>query len=341
MKLKIEQAEKELCRLQNYLPGETSYNNSISSLKIDKSIGEGIIKCTSLDEGIIAIELDITLNEDTYISVDDREKEIICFIYCMEGNCYHQFSNKRRIVHLNELQTGVAKSTQGIISKILLKKGAKVVLSLIKMDNSQYFKNLKKDESYDSDESLYHMLESLNLNDNFHLGSYNLRIAEHIKRLKNEVDTNDISYLLRFEGICHLILATHIDQFRKEKNNDSNPTSLTRKELKKIEELSDFIKNNFDLQHTIKNLCGRSGLSPAKLQEGFKFMHDRTVSDFIRNIRVERAEQLIKTTDLNISEIVYSIGFTSRSYFCKIFKNKYRCSPKRYKNNAVLTGPPV
>lgn len=338
MKLKIEQAEKELAKLKHYLPGAISYNNSISSLNIDKSIGEGIVNCTLLAEGIMAVELDIILNEDTYISIDDSEKETICFLYCMEGNCYHQFSNKKRIVHLNELQTGVAKSTQGILSNILIKKGAKVVLSLIRMDNSQHLKN---NRIYHSDANLYQMVESLKLNDNFHLGTYNLRIAEHIKRLKNEIHTNDISCFLRFEGLCHLILATHIDQFRKEKNNNSNPTSLTRKELKKIEELSDFIKDNFDLQHTIKNLCGRSGLSPAKLQEGFKFMHDRTVSDFIRNIRVERAEQLIKTTDLNISEIVYSIGFTSRSYFCKIFKSKYRCSPKRYKNNAVLAGQPI
>lgn len=336
MKLKKEQAEKELARLKNHLYGDISYKNGVSSLHIDKSIGEGIIKCTLLNEGIMAIELDIILNDDTYISVDDTERDMICFLYCMEGTCYHQFSNKKQLTHLKELQTGVAKSNEGVLNKILIKKGVKVILSLIRMDNSR---NLKNDEIYKSDSNLYDMLESLDLNDNFHLGAYNLRIAEHIKRLKNEVHTNDISYRLRFEGICHLILATHIDQFRKEKNNNSNPTSLTRKELKKIKELSDFIKNNFDLQHTIKNLCGRSGLSPAKLQEGFKFMHDRTVSDFIRNIRVERAEQLIKTTDLNISEIVYTIGFTSRSYFCKIFKNKYRCSPKRYKNNAVLTTP--
>src|SRR5690606_8284343 len=191
-----------------------------------------------------------------YISIDDSDIDTICFLYCMEGNCYHQFSDKKRIIHLNELQTGVAKSNQGVLSKILIKKGAKVVLSLIRMDNNSRFQNLNNDEIYDSDSNLYCMLESLKLNDNFHLGNSNLRIAEHIKRLKNEVHTNDISCTLRFEGICHLILATHIDQFRKEQNDNTNPTSLTRKELKKIEELSDFIKDNFDLQHTIKNLCG-------------------------------------------------------------------------------------
>ena len=76
-----------------------------------------------------------------------------------------------------------------------------------------------------------------------------------------------------------------------------------------------------------------SGLSPFKLQEGFKTTHGRTVADFIRNVRLEKAEELIKTTDLNISEIVYTIGLSSSSYFSKIFKLKYNCSPKDYANN--------
>ena len=72
------------------------------------------------------------------------------------------------------------------------------------------------------------------------------------------------------------------------------------------------------------------------LQEGFKLMHGTTVSDYIRAVRVEKAEELIKTSDLNISEVVYSVGFTSRSYFSKIFRQKYNCSPKEYKVHQQL-----
>ncbi|MCB0387243.1 MAG: helix-turn-helix transcriptional regulator, partial [Winogradskyella sp.] len=73
------------------------------------------------------------------------------------------------------------------------------------------------------------------------------------------------------------------------------------------------------------------GLSPSKLQEGFKLMHGHTVTEYIREVRIKKAEELIKNTDMNISEVVYTIGLTSRSYFSKIFKEKYNCSPKDYK----------
>jgi len=44
----------------------------------------------------------------------------------------------------------------------------------------------------------------------------------------------------------------------------------------------------------------------------------------------------MKTTDLNISEIVYSVGITSRSYSSKIFKDHYNMSPNDYRSKIKL-----
>ncbi len=100
-----------------------------------------------------------------------------------------------------------------------------------------------------------------------------------------------------------------------------------------IKDLSEFIQNFPDREYTIKSVRLRSGLSSAKLQEGFKAIHGMTITHYIRHIRMLAPEHLIKTTDLNIYEIVYSIALTSRSYFSKIFKNKYNCSPKSYQEH--------
>ena len=56
---------------------------------------------------------------------------------------------------------------------------------------------------------------------------------------------------------------------------------------------------------------------------------------FIVEKRLEKAAQLLEQGNLNISEIVYSIGFTSRSYFSKIFKNRYGVSPSLALKKAV------
>lgn len=63
-------------------------------------------------------------------------------------------------------------------------------------------------------------------------------------------------------------------------------------------------------------------------------MHALTLGEYIRSFRLKKSEQLIRTTDLNISQVEDSIGFTSRSYFCKIFKKQYGCGPKVYKSKS-------
>ena len=72
------------------------------------------------------------------------------------------------------------------------------------------------------------------------------------------------------------------------------------------------------------------------MQDGFKFLYNRTVTEYIRHIRLESARDLLKTTDLNISQIVYTIGFSSRSYFSKIFREKYGITPNEFKKKLLV-----
>lgn len=107
--------------------------------------------------------------------------------------------------------------------------------------------------------------------------------------------------------------------------------SLSKTELQKVADATNLIHEELDKDFTVTSLSRDVLLSVNKLQEGFKAVHNRKVTDYIRNARLEEAERLIKTTDYNISEVVYMVGFLSRSYFSKIFKMKYNCNPSDYK----------
>jgi len=63
---------------------------------------------------------------------------------------------------------------------------------------------------------------------------------------------------------------------------------------------------------------------------GFKQLYGKSVNQYIRDVRIEMAKVLIETSDLNITEITYAIGINSRSYFSKLFKERYSLSPKQY-----------
>ena len=60
-----------------------------------------------------------------------------------------------------------------------------------------------------------------------------------------------------------------------------------------------------------------------------------TPGEFIKNIRLKHAAQLLVSTRLTVSEIFYRTGFNNQSYFYREFKKRYDCSPNKYKRNKL------
>jgi len=330
----MKRAKKQLHRINNYLPGEIQKFGGVYTLKVSQEYGSGYVKCISFNTCMSAVVFDVSLNADMALPLMKPKSDMVYFLYCLQGVCSLELESVSEMVGLEELQSAILYSHSNSRNRFHIGRDKRFVFTFIGINRLRY-QTIFKGDFHGMDGRLNQLLEQVHKHDNHHyLGNYNLKIAEYVKALDNHNYNHEISSFLYFEGFCNLILAHQIELFYRSLNANNNTTSLTHDELQRIQDVSDFIKNYPELQHSIKSICSKSGLSPNKLQEGFKFMHGRTVSDYVRNVRLEKAEDLIKNTDLNISEVVYTIGLTSRSYFCKIFKNKYDCSPKEYKSRA-------
>ena len=55
-------------------------------------------------------------------------------------------------------------------------------------------------------------------------------------------------------------------------------------------------------------------------------------SDFLKQIRMQRAEQLISKSKMTFAEIAYSVGFTDPKYFTKCFKKQTGMTPSEYRS---------
>jgi len=333
----IKRTEKELQTLGIYLKGGISLENGIYSLNVDPAIGTGQIRCICFNRFMTSMEIDVTLDKNILVPLSTLDSGMLHFCYSLEGKYGHKFNDSVEFLEIEPLRPLTISSNETSVGHLLIRKDERLHLHITQIDRSRYMQKLDGDVN-GIDLKLKELLDIFDGEcKRYHLGRHNLRLGEHLKALENNARNNDLSSMLIFEGTSNLILSGQIAQLFQELRNNGESTSLSSKELQTIETLSDFIKNYPEIQHSIKNLCVKGGISSAKLQEGFKLMHKLTVSNFIRNVRLEKAEFLIRTSDLNISEVVYTIGLTSRSYFCKIFKLKYNCSPKDYRKKANVT----
>lgn len=322
---------KGLYSILKQLPGTIEIKEGIKILTLAKSTGKGQIKHQKLQKGIQVFDFDITLIKDTEIYIQSLSEEKLKFFYCLNGKCVYKFQNTINPIAIEQFQTAVAHNKAEFANSISIHKDQHFILNIIFINKDEYFKKFNYDHSQYGDK-LAELLKKISQESKYlHAGGFSLKIAEQLKLLLGPEHANDISEKLSQKGRYYIILAKQIEQFYNEVTNGSNTSSLLKNELLRVTEMGEYVKNYPEIPHSIKKLCAKSNLSPAKLQEGFKFMFDRTVSDFVRNVRLEKAVVLLNTSDLTISEIVYTVGLTSRSYFCKIFKQKYHCSPKEFR----------
>ena len=322
---------KAMLRLNEKLGGILIEKYGIYTLKFDNPFGKGVIKQYTLINNITVTDFEIVLNQDLVYNIGDKENNLLYFIYCTEGLGYFKSKTNEKYNKIEELRPGIIGCNRNSKNQINIKKDVPFILNLISINRDSYFKRFSK-SVFDTNLELEKLLNSFDsLESKLYLSTFNLKISNKLREVKEELMVLPLSGLLKMESSYALILALHLEQFYKEIYEERPIASLTKSELQKIRRLTEYIIESPEIQHSINSLCTKITMSPAKLQEGFKGMHNTTVADFVRNIRIEKSEKLLVETDLNISEIVYTIGLTSRSYFCKIFKSKYDCSPKRYR----------
>ena len=100
-----------------------------------------------------------------------------------------------------------------------------------------------------------------------------------------------------------------------------------------MRKLNKLIEANIESSiYTVEDLAKDLFISRVQLYRKVKAIFGISVSEHINNIRLEKSKELLRTSNQNISEIAYAVGFSSPNYFSTAFKNKYGITPKEYRN---------
>jgi len=109
-------------------------------------------------------------------------------------------------------------------------------------------------------------------------------------------------------------------------------TIIDKSDQEFIKQLYDYINMNISKDNfTIDQLSKEMGLSRSQLYRKLNSMSNTSPVQFVRDIRLRFALNMIKERKLSISEIAYELGFSNPSYFAKCFKEKYGISPSKIK----------
>lgn len=115
--------------------------------------------------------------------------------------------------------------------------------------------------------------------------------------------------------------------------SDNYAGYLEKKDLDFIEKIHQVVEDNMEnSDFNIDTIAASVGLSRSAFFKKLKSLTGLAPVDWVKEIRLNKSVELIKKTDLSISEIAFAVGFNDSGYFSKCFRKKYNQTPREYIN---------
>jgi len=99
-----------------------------------------------------------------------------------------------------------------------------------------------------------------------------------------------------------------------------------------IQRVVDYINDNYMKKLTLENISEYVYLNKTYLSQLFTKQMNISLVNYIEKVRIQRAKSLLATTNLSVSQISEDIGYSSQSYFTKVFKKATGVGPLKYRS---------
>lgn len=99
----------------------------------------------------------------------------------------------------------------------------------------------------------------------------------------------------------------------------------------KITLAAQYIGNNYAQKISLRSIAAMNHISYYYFCRAFRQVTGFTLTEYINNVRVKRAKQLLRETKLSVTEIAGAVGFESSTNFGRVFKSLTHVSPLRYR----------
>jgi AraC-like DNA-binding protein len=160
-------------------------------------------------------------------------------------------------------------------------------------------------------------------------------ISQLFEAMAQELDNN-------IDQFSQDVMVSHIELLLNYSNRFYNRQFLTRKAVYHdiIDRMNEYLSERFNAQHpssgtlpAVQEVADHLQISPRYLTDMLKSLTGQSTQQHIHNILIEKAKEMLSTSNLSIAEIAYQLGFEHPQSFNKLFKQKTNTSPVEYRQS--------
>ncbi|WP_258238082.1 helix-turn-helix domain-containing protein [Aliarcobacter vitoriensis] len=264
------------------------------------------------------IYLNIVDNEikQSHIQKLRSKKESFQIRIILQGNLekLDQSTNEKRVYSENEISVEYKKDIE---ESLLNKQGEHIKYICITLDE-----NYLKENGYITDmfkEDFYKKFYEPDLKNKF-LEVFSREYTSGMDKiyLKNKT----------MEVILYVFEELKKDVIKIDKLNDED--------IKRVKKAKTYIEEYFYENITIPLLSKKVALNQTKLKKGFKELFTKTIHEYLKDLRLEKAVKYLKENRYSVKEVSLMVGYTNQGSFSYAFSSKYNTKPKDVQKKSDL-----
>ncbi|WDC85430.1 AraC family transcriptional regulator [Caloramator sp. mosi_1] len=160
-------------------------------------------------------------------------------------------------------------------------------------------------------------------------------IRHYMEDIISKYNTKPLGFEIDIRGSIYKILAAIIAYSQTTSKNE--PSYRKHKEnLQRLEKLLRYIDEHYNENITINDAANILNLAPNYFCRFFKSTMGKTFLEYLNFYRCSKAEMLINTTNIPITEIALLVGFSSIAYFNRVYKKYKGHSPSIERKKIIL-----
>ena len=300
------------------------------TLFLPSHIGEGWIRGINFDNGLGILQYDCTFIDGLEIQFVINKVHPLKFLYCIEGELEHCFGNGSITHSIEKYKKAIVASDKHNGHILHFKAGIHVVVQSLEIARQEFAEKIACELKL-LNKPLKDLFTDVRATKEFYYdGFYSLQLADSFAEMESFKETDFLRKLF-LEGKAYQVLTRQIIEYQDDLKDEKKQSVLRTADVRQIQEAAALLQHEMAQRQTIKSLSKRVGLNPNKLQRGFQHFYDVSVNQYLHNIRLEHAKELLLNTDYSMAQIVEAVGLSSNSYFSKIFKEQYGEKPSQYR----------
>lgn len=131
------------------------------------------------------------------------------------------------------------------------------------------------------------------------------------------------------------LIACKLDQIQSNAGIQKKSSRLKRSDIDRLHHAGELLSKNFPAPPNTMELARMIGVSRSKLYNDFNRFYGVSPMEYVRFKRLEKARILVQDQDLSMTQIAYTLGYSSSSHFAKAFKEYFGTPPSHYRQKEI------